>query len=155
MSKLSNQAAVAGTPGVLVIGERTLLVQKPSANDLLLMQRWVLSQPTVGETQGLCDADLNGLSPERQLLLIREFAKAKNGKRTPTDAEIMQLTYSPAGVALQLWLAARKNHPDFTREKAAALVTADNADQVAIGLDAACDAEDGTSDPKKPAGQDS
>lgn len=157
MRILETHAAVAGTPGFLVIvgpdpgkGALSLFVSKPSPNDLLQMHRWVLSQPLPGGTgEGLSSGDLAGLKPEHQLILLREYAKAKGQRRAPTEGEIVELVYSPAGAAMQVWLAARRHEPTLTRAMVEEYVTEANYEQVMLDLDAALGANaEGETDPK-------
>lgn len=155
MSALQNQAALTGAPGVLKLGDLELLVTKPSAQDLVAMQRWVLSQPLANEPQGISSAELAGLSDSDRVIVLREYAKAAKSKRMPTDAEIMLLVTSPAGVARQVWNAARRHQPSLKIEDIARLVTDANADQVSEALDVALGVDpegEGSSDPKAPAG---
>lgn len=152
MSRLENQSAVAGSPGVLEVGGRTLLVCKPSPRDLLVMQKWLLSRPVEDEDKGLTSAEMAGLSPEDKLLLIREYAKAKRGKRSPTEGEVINSIYSVEGVVMQLWLACRKHQPGIQKADIEPLVTAENYDDVLTSLDASLLAAEDTPDPKSPAG---
>lgn len=156
---LAKQSAVAGAPGVLVVKdaagqEHTLLVNKPSATDLILMRKWVLAQPLPegGAGQGLTSEELGGLKPEERVLLIREYARAKGTRREPTEGEATQLVYSAPGVAMQVWLAARRHHPGLTKEAVAKLVTEANWEQVISDLDAAVGADEDPDDPKAPGG---
>lgn len=155
-----SQAAVAGSPGVLVIetdgGPHTFLVGKPSTNDLIAMQRWIHAHPLKElPGRGLSSDELAGLKPEEKLILLREYAKAKGQRREPTEGEVLDLVFSPGGVAMQVWLAARKHDRSLKREAIAELITEENYEQVSADLDAALGAEEGASDPKKPDGPDS
>jgi len=156
---LAKQAAVAGAPGVLDVvaadgKTHTFLVARPSASDLITMRKWVLSQPLpdAGQGQGLTSADLEGLKPEERARLIREYARAQGQRREPTESEAVQIVFSPAGVAMQLWLAARRNHPELKKGDVAELVTEGNYEQVLDALDRALDASEDPTDPKAPAG---
>lgn len=150
----SNQAAVVGGGGILTVGGRTFVVRKPSARDLVLMQKWLMSQP-LKHQGGLTEDDLKNLSPEHQMMLIREFAKVSKTRRAPTEAEAMEMVLSPAGVAMQLWLAARWDQPGLTQEEIRKLITEDNVTDVIVDLDEAvrADPTGGESDdPKAPGG---
>lgn len=159
---LAKQAAVAGAPGVLELVDaagtpHTLLVTRPSAADLITMRKWVLAQPLPdqGQAQGLTSEELEGLKPEERALLIREYARAKGTRREPTESEAVLAVFSPAGVAMQLWLAARRNHPELKKGDVAALVTEANYEQVLDDLDRALGASEDPADPKAPAGSPS
>jgi hypothetical protein len=158
MKPSKSQASVAGTPGLLEIpGDqpRTLLVTKPSANDLIIVRRWVLSQQLPEQARGLSSAELAGLTPEDRMVLIKEYAKAKaGGRREPTEAESLELLCSREGVVLMVWLAARKHQP-ITREEVSAFVTAENCEEIMALLDKAIDANEEPTDPKAPGGSPS
>jgi hypothetical protein len=156
---LAKQAAVAGAPGVLDIQDadgktHTFLVSRPSASDLIVMRKWILAQslPDQGQAQGLTSAELEGLKPEERALLIREYARAKGSRREPTENEAVLIVFSPAGVAMQVWLAARRHQPGLKKEEVGALVTESNYEQVINDLDRAIGAAEDPDDPKAPAG---
>lgn len=156
MSK--RQHDVIGAPAPLRVdgpdGPRDFLVNKPSPVDLATMQKWVLAQPLSEPSQGLTSDEMAGLKPEDRVLLVREYAKVKSTRRAPNEIEVIQLITSAAGVAMQLWLAARRNHPGLSLDDVRKLVTDSNAIQVSVDMDAALEPDDGEpDDPKALAGQ--
>jgi hypothetical protein len=129
------QAAVVGPPGLFAFGGRTLLVTKPSGADLLSMSKWISDEFSKIETKkGISSDELKGLTPEQQAMLLREYVKSRNSKRTPTEAEAFDILMTPEGVALQVYFSARR-HQSITLEDIRPLVTEANHLQVYEDLD--------------------
>lgn len=148
------QSAVVGGGGLLTIAGRTFVVHKPSAQDEILMQKWLLAQPL--KSSGINTEELAGLSEKEKLIVLREVAKNVRTKRSPSEADLVELLYSPGGVAMQIWLAARHDDPTLKFEDVKGLVTEANAIDLSVALDEAVKGigED-NADPKAPAGSTS
>ena len=148
-----NQQVVAA-PGPMTLGGKTFMVTSPTKADLNSLRKWVRSnyRRILGEREkadGITSEELSGLSPEHQLLLIREYARAKATERELTEAEATDVILSPEGTAMMVWLAARK-YGDVTFEWLCEEITEENVGKTFEDFDAACgvQGEEGETDPK-------
>lgn len=131
----------------------TLLVSAPTPADLMTMRRWVRARPSKADSQGLSSAELEGLSAEDRIVVLKEYARTAKGKRDLSPEELLDVLQSPEGCACMVWLAAKRHQPGLRLEDVQALVTAANVDQVLADFDEAAGVEDeegeeGTIDPK-------
>lgn len=149
------QAAVVGVKGLLQLGDLSLLVNPPTTQDLITVQKWVLSQP-IASQKGISSKELEGLSAEDKKLVIDSYIKNRGAKRMPSEAEVVELLNTIEGTALQVWLASRDSHPDLLLEDVKTRITPENILKVKADLDLATRApgdELDEEDPKASPGQ--
>ncbi|VTS03282.1 hypothetical protein [Tuwongella immobilis] len=132
---------IISAPGPLTIGNRTLLVSAPTPADLFTMRKWIFANAErilqSSQPVGLQQADLDRLDPEAQQTLLREFAMARSRKRELSADELFDVTTSPEGAAMMVWLATRKHDRSIRLEEIQALIDASNVDQVLADFDTA------------------
>ena len=150
--KRLRNAQIVSAPGplTLTLGDRTetFLVRPPTPADLLSVQRWVRAnvRPGATEPQGISSDELAGLAPEDRLIVLREYATAKAGRRELTQSEMLEGLQSPAGCSYMIWLSARPQHPNLRLEEVRSFISDANVDQVLADFDDAAGIEN--DDPK-------
>lgn len=153
------QQRLVAAPGILTIRktdedgtvrELTILVAPPTTADQFAMKRWVHQHAKPASAVGHLDSeDLKKLTPEDKLIVLREFAKEK-AARTLTVADAMNAASTPSGVAMMIWLSARRFDSALTYPKIAEWIDDANVTEVLTDFDAVVGVltKDGGVDPK-------
>lgn len=158
-ARRSEEIISGPAPLTITHGERTdtLLVSPPTPSDLYSFRKWArknaFSLLDKVEVDRLTPKQLEGLSPEQQRVILQAYGTALAASR-PRDLsaeDVLDLTLTPQGAAMMVWLAARRHRGGLTLEYVQSLIDESNVEKVVSELDeltAPEDGETGTPDPK-------
>lgn len=156
--KTTRGKKVAGSPGVLKVGDRELFVRTPTPADMYTLRDWVRRvwkervNKDGGDVPSLTSKDLEGLSPADRIEVLRAYGAARADGRKISEAEATDIIMTPDGLAWCILVSARPLHDGLTYEWVRAQITPENyADLYDTYNDqtAGEDPETGEADPKQ------
>lgn len=132
-----DMARPAGSPQTITLNGNTYLVGQPTPGEMGAITAKLKKICKTPAAALLEDPELKFLPEEEQKQLIAEAVRKKVRDGVPFDP----LSALEALADLDLcrfiaWLMIRKNHPDFTYEKACEAITEENRFLIAVELDA-------------------
>jgi hypothetical protein len=143
MPEPTNESLVSA-PGSISVNGKTFLVDKHTRATAFSVYEWgserarKLYNPFMEVAQALKELESAGLSVSegQKSELLMQAHRVKVSGEVPGD-DITRVMRSKEGVAFQLWVLTRKQHPEQTYEGCLGLITDDNRLDVYVDLDIA------------------
>ncbi len=147
--------AAAGGPGVMTLGDRTLIVRHPTPADFFALQgfaRELAAKGTKSPVKAVAD-QLADIPPEFRAEFIREAVAQTKGEGSPepTREAVNERASGYEGAAWFTWWLCKDAHPDLTPEAIKSLCPEGKKHELQAALMAAVSLED-RRDPKAPSG---
>ena len=135
---MSHDTKSVGAVGLIRVGDLEITVTPLSQIEELALDRQLRrgAEAEAGDHYTRCRAELDAMRdfPGDRLEFLREIARATLRKEPLSPAAVYEFRCSAAGVALELFARGRKATPGLALAGLRAVVTMENADQIAAAL---------------------